>query len=160
MDEGLTWEEYLERTRQELIRIEKEAIRMRKELNVLKYMATHPNSGNLDDLMSVNGDEVIASAILRYNKEIETSKVLSSLYCDNSTYEIILENDKESTNEKPKRNDYEILFYDINPDENEVFSYLFDEDSRYKIIRKKDNKEIIDTSQKIRSSNKIKKLVK
>ena len=45
MDEGLTWEEYLERTRQELIRIEKEAIRMRKELNVLKYMATHPNSG-------------------------------------------------------------------------------------------------------------------
>ncbi len=160
MNEGLTWEEYLERTRQELIRIEKEAIRMRKELNVLKYMATHPNSGNLDDLMSVNGDEVIASAILRYNKEIETSKVLSSLYCDNSTYEIILENDKESTNEKPKRNDYEILFYDINPDENEVFSYLFDEDSRYKIIRKKDNKEIIDTSQKIRSSNKIKKLVK
>ena len=160
MDEDLTWEEYLERTRQEIIKIEKEKTRMHKEKQVLMYMATHPNSGNLDDLMSVNGDEVIASAILRYNKEIETNKVLSSLYCDNSTYEIILENDKESTNEKTKRNDYEILFYDINPDENEVFSYLFDEDSRYKIIRKKDNKEIIDTTQKIRPSNKIKKLVK
>ena len=55
---------------------------------------------------------------------------------------------------------HEMLFYDMVPTEEDLFLYLFDEESRYKIIRKIDNAEIIDTTPKIRTSSKIRRLLK
>ncbi|MBQ6498251.1 MAG: hypothetical protein IJI58_06000 [Bacilli bacterium] len=163
MDNDLTWEQYLEKVRLELEELERKKSRDSRKREVLFYMASHPKSGAFDDLMDVNGIDVKGKALLRYKKN-ESCDILECLYCENSAYEIILEsgngikNGQEDINSYPF--DHEILFYDIIPTEGELFSYLFDEHSRYKIIRKVDNAEIIDTTSMIRPAVGNKKLVK
>lgn len=179
MNKDLIWEQYLENIRQEIDDIEKKQSNMHMERRVLKYMASHPKSGNLSDLMNINGDEAKGKALLRYRTgvlndcfnydKLESCNILECLYCENSVYEIMLESgngikkgerDIESYhNDHTKNidNEYEIWFYDIIPTEDELFSYLFDEESRYKIIRKVDNEEIVDATFKIRSNHKTKK---
>ena len=83
--------------------------------------------------------------------------VLECLYCDNSAYMIMLESsegiiksdndtfsDKFSKDGKLTDYDHEILFYDKIPKIDELFSYLFDENSQYRIIRKIDNEIMVD----------------
>ncbi len=179
MDRDLTWEQYQEKTRQELIELEKKASKMRKEKQTTIYILTHPHSGTLKDLINVNGDEILGKALLRYKTEtndfsnydgLDSCNILEYLYCENSAYEIILESgdgikigeiDRESyPNDDRKVIDCEIQFYDVIPTVEELFAYLFDEESRYKIIRKKDNVELVDTTSKIRLNAKTKKLVR
>ena len=163
MNNDLTWEQYLGKVRLEIEELERKKARDSREKKVFYYMVSHPKSGTLNDLMEVNGVEVKGKALLRY-KTNEPCNILECLYCEDSTYEIILEsgngikNGQEDINSYPF--DHEILFYDIIPTEGELFSYLFDEHSRYKIIRKVDNAEIIDTTSMIRPAVGNKKLVK
>lgn len=163
MDNDLTWEQYLEKIRLELEELERKKSRESRKKQVLYYMVSHPNAGTLSDLMEVNGVEVKGKALLRY-KTNEPCNILECLYCEDSTYEIILESGngikKGQENIDSYSFDHEILFYDIIPTEEELFSYLFDENSRYKIIRRTDNAEIIDTTSMIRPVVKNKKLVK
>ena len=163
MDNDLTWEQYLEKIRLELEELERKKSRESRKKQVLYYMVSHPNAGTLSDLMDVNGVEVKGKALLRY-KTNEPCNILECLYCEDSTYEIILESGNGIKNGQENIEsssfDHEILFYDIIPTEEELFSYLFDENSRYKIIRKIDNAEIIDTTSMIRPVVENKKLVK
>lgn len=170
MDNDLTWKQHLEKVRLEIEKIERNKSIESRKRKVLDYMVSHPKSGTWSDLIDVNGNEVKSKALFRYKKGIHNDcsnklcDILECLYCENSAYEIILEsgngikNGQEDINSYPF--DHEILFYDIIPTEGELFSYLFDEHSRYKIIRKVDNAEIIDTTSMIRPAVGSKKLVK
>ena len=174
MDRDLEWDEYLKKVRQEIENIERKKLNTAREKEVLKYLVTHPKNGAIDDLMSVNGIEVIGKAVLKLKMDmsnncsncnkIELCDILECLYCNNSSYVITLENGngikKNAIDIDSNYHEYEILFYDIIPTEMELFSYLFDDESRYKIIRKVDNTEVFDTTYKIRLSNKIKQLTK
>ena len=168
MDNDLTWEQYLEKIRLELEELERKKSRESRKKQVLYYMVSHPNAGTLSDLMDVNSNEIKARALFRYKQlndcSNETCDILKCLYCENGAYEIILESGNGIKNGQEKIEsssfDHEILFYDIIPTEEELFSYLFDENSRYKIIRKIDNAEIIDTTSMIRPVVENKKLVK
>ena len=174
MHKDKDWEEYQEKNRKEILRIEKNSINMAREKEVFKYLVTHPKNGSLNDLISINGIELLGKALLKLKTEnlndcsncnnSELNDILECLYCINSSYEIILENGNGiKMNEIDKNSnykEYDILFYDIIPNETELFSYLFDDESRYKIIRKIDNVELFNTTSKIRTNSINKELVK
>lgn len=102
MDRDLEWEEYLKKIRQKLKNIEKKKAQIARKKEVLKYMASHPKQGTLNDLMSINGSEAIGKAVLKLKigiandcsscNKIDVHDILKCLYCNNSAYEITLEN--------------------------------------------------------------------
>lgn len=98
--------------------------------------------------------------------------ILECLYCENCAYSIelesgngIIKSDKkieEYSKEHPSGmtdEEHEILFYDKVPSEEELFQYLFEEESKYKIIRKNDNVIMVDTTKQIEEKGPVKKLV-
>ena len=172
MDRDLEWEEYKKKVRQEIENIQKKSSDTAREKEVLKYLVTHPKSGVFDDLMHVNDNEVKGRALLRFRTgvlndclecdKLESCSIIDCLYCENSAYEIMLESGngikKGEMNIESDVYNHDMLFYDMVPTEEDLFLYLFDEESRYKIIRKTDNVEIVDTTPKIRTSSKIRRL--
>lgn len=130
----------------------------------------------------IDYEGVVGKATLVHRTEIVDScasydpfglcNILECLYCDNCAYIIELESgngifksDKKIV-EYPKEHssgmtddDHEILFYDRIPLEEELFQYLFDEESKYKIIRKKDNLIMVDTTKIAKEQGPVKKLV-
>ena len=124
--------------------------------------------------MHVNDNEVKGRALLRFRTgvlndcldcdKLESCSIIDCLYCENSAYEIMLESGngikKGEMDIESDFYNHEMLFYDMVPTEEDLFLYLFDEESRYKIIRKIDNAEIVDTTPTIRTSSKIRRLLK
>lgn len=92
---------------------------------------------------------IALSPCANYNK-LDLNNILECIYCGNCYYEIILENgDKISNfndnfniiNDTDKLNtsiDYDIIFYDYVPKIDDLFAYLFDENSLYRIVRLSD----------------------
>lgn len=136
-----------------------------KEIDLSDGIKTQEEKKN----KSINSNEVLGNAILIRRTEIkdlcsnydnyDVCNVIDCLYCDNCNYMIFLEEFKgiikslKSLYYYPKEHlngiidhDHEILFYDEVPSEEDLFNYLFDEDSRFKIVRKSDNKIIVDTT--------------
>jgi len=76
-------------------------------------------------------------------------RVSECLYCENCCYKITKENGQAISNVGRKFNsvkneddlndDHAILFYDYVPYIDDLFSYIFDEDSRFRIVRLTDN---------------------
>lgn len=96
-----------------------------------------------------------------YSK-FDSCNILDCLYCDNCNYMILLAEyngiikSLKSLYSYPKEhlnglidNDHELLFYDRIPQDNELYDYLFDQESKYIIIRKIDNEIIVDTTKMI-----------
>lgn len=126
----------------------------------------------------IDYEGVVGKAILKHRTEINDycasydpfglCNILECLYCENAVYQIILENGEGIINSEKDLNlypndhsngmiddDHEILFYDYVPTADNLYSYLFSEDSKYKIIRKSDNVIMVDTTKKAN----VKKLV-
>ena len=95
------WIQHLDETRQKLENIEKRKSKMANVRKIISYIAAHPRSGELSELLCVNGDEVIGKALLRMktgissdcsrNDKFEIGNILDCLYCENSAYDFILE---------------------------------------------------------------------
>ena len=76
-------------------------------------------------------------------------RISECLYCENCCYKITKGNGQAISNVGRKFNsiennddlndDHEILFYDYVPYIDDLFSYLFDDDSQYRIVRLTDN---------------------
>lgn len=81
------------------------------------------------------------------------------LYCENCCYKITLENEEAISNidkdlsqieNKDSLNyDLEIIFYDYIPDIDDLFGYLFDDESHYKIVRTEDNVVMVNHDPKV-----------
>lgn len=96
--------------------------------------------------------------------------ISNCLYCENCYYKITLENGEvlantevdldtvDSYGKGSDVDDNEILFYDYVPEVDDLFSYLFDDDSKYRIIRKEDNvityDHVYSTKKMIKGNNK------
>ena len=115
---------------------------------------------NLEDKL-VNYDGVVGKALLQYRTGIKDHcaaydpfgmcNVMQCLYCENCYYKITLENGEAIANTNIdletidsysrgfEDDDHEILFYDYVPKIDDLFSYLFDENSQYKVVRTSDN---------------------
>ena len=77
--------------------------------------------------------------------------IMECLYCDNCYYKITMENGESISNTDVDLNtlnnrtrgfeddNHEILFYDYVPKIDDLFSYLFDENSEFKVLRVSDN---------------------
>ena len=77
--------------------------------------------------------------------------IMECLYCDNCYYKITMENGESISNTDVDINtlnnstrgfeddNHEILFYDYVPKTDDLFSYLFDENSEFKVLRLSDN---------------------
>lgn len=78
--------------------------------------------------------------------------IMQCLYCDNCYYKITMENGEAITNADDDLNSiivnsrgfdddcHEILFYDYVPKIEDLYGYLFDENSEFKILRTSDNR--------------------
>ena len=106
-------------------------------------------------------DGVVGRAFLEYRTCIKVPcaqkdpfglcNVMECLYCNNCYYKITLENGEFITNTNVDLNtlnddgrgikDYNhvILFYDYIPNIDDLFWYLFDENSQFRIVRTKDS---------------------
>ncbi len=102
-------------------------------------------------------DGVVGKALLSYRtciNEICTKPMCTidkCLYCDNCYYKITMENgesifsadvDLNTLNNSTRGfedDNHEILFYDYVPKTDDLFSYLFDENSEFKVLRLSDN---------------------
>ena len=95
--------------------------------------------------------------------------IMECLYCENCYYKITLENGESisncdidlntlSNNREFEDENHEILFYDYVPEVDDLFSYLFDDNSKYRIIRKEDNvityDHVYSTKKMIKGNNK------
>ena len=101
-------------------------------------------------------DGVVGKALLTYRtciNEICTKPMCTidkCLYCDNCYYNITLENGDVLSNSEADLSkinnydkgidddDHEILFYDHVPLVDDLFGYLFDDNSQFRIVRKED----------------------
>lgn len=91
-------------------------------------------------------------------------RTMECLYCENCYYKITLENGEAISNTDKDLNsfdnknrgfaddDHEILFYDYVPKIDDLFAYLFDEDSQFRMVRKSDNIVMVD---KVKPSKKL-----
>lgn len=109
-----------------------------------------------------NYEGVVGKALLEYRVGINDHcasydpfglcNIMECLYCDNCYYKITMENgesisncgdidlDTLSNNSRGfEDDDHEILFYDYVPKTDDLFSYLFDENSEFKVLRLSDN---------------------
>ena len=104
---------------------------------------------------------VVGKALLEYRVGIKDHcaaydpfglcNIMECLYCENCCYKITIENGEAiansdvdlSTLDNSTRgfedDDHEILFYDYVPEIDDLFSYLFDENSEFKVLRTSDN---------------------
>ena len=108
-----------------------------------------------------NYEGVVGKALLEYRVGINDHcasydpfghcNIMECLYCDNCYYKITMENGESITNTDVDLNtlnnytrgfeddNHEILFYDYVPKIDGLFSYLFDENSKFKVLRLSDN---------------------
>ncbi len=113
-----------------------------------------------------NYDCVVGKALLEYRTGVNElcsqidslglCNIMDCLYCNNCYYKITLENGEAIANtdvdlkslDNKRRGfedvDHEILFYDYVPDIDDLFGYLFDDNSQFKIVRKNDNMVMVD----------------
>lgn len=119
------------------------------------------------DDTSYNYDGIAGKALLEYRTGIQDHcsaydpfgecNIMECLYCNNCYYKITMENGESISNcgdfdlsslrsDSRGIEDYnhEILFYDYIPDIDDLFSYLFDEKSKFKILRTSDNIIMVD----------------
>ena len=81
------------------------------------------------------------------------------IYCGNCYYKITLDNGEAIANSNVKLknfddksrgfidDDYEIFFYDFVPEVDDLFGYLFDDNSQFRMIRKCDSIVMVDNVQ-------------
>ena len=108
-----------------------------------------------------NYEGVVGKALLEYRVGINNPcasydpfghcNIMECLYCDNCYYKITMENgesifsadvDLNTLNNSTRGfedDNHEILFYDYVPKTDDLFSYLFDENSEFKVLRLSDN---------------------
>ena len=108
-----------------------------------------------------NYEGVVGKALLEYRVGINDHcasydpfghcNIMECLYCDNCYYKITMENgesifsadvDLNTLNNSTRGfedDNHEILFYDYVPKIDDLFSYLFDENSKFKVLRLSDN---------------------
>ena len=108
-----------------------------------------------------NYEGVVGKALLEYRVGINDHcasydpfglcNIMECLYCDNCYYKITMENGESISNTDVdintlnnstrgfEDNNHEILFYDYVPKTDDLFSYLFDENSEFKVLRLSDN---------------------
>ena len=108
-----------------------------------------------------NYEGVVGKALLEYRVGINNPcasydpfghcNIMECLYCDNCYYKITMENgesifsadvDLKTLNNSTRGfedDNHEILFYDYVPKIDDLFSYLFDENSKFKVLRLSDN---------------------
>ena len=108
-----------------------------------------------------NYEGVVGKALLEYRVGINDycasydpfghCNIMECLYCDNCHYKITMENGESISNCDVDLNtlnnstrgfeddNHEILFYDYVPKIDDLFSYLFDENSKFKVLRLSDN---------------------
>ena len=108
-----------------------------------------------------NYEGVVGKALLEYRVGINDHcaaydpfghcNIMECLYCDNCYYKITMENGESISNTDVDINtlnnstrgfeddNHEILFYDYVPKTDDLFSYLFDENSEFKVLRLSDN---------------------
>ena len=108
-----------------------------------------------------NYEGVVGKALLEYRDGINDHcasydpfghcNIMECLYCDNCYYKITMENGESITNTDVDLNtlnnytrgfeddNHEILFYDYVPKTDDLFSYLFDENSEFTVLRLSDN---------------------
>lgn len=109
-----------------------------------------------------NYEGVVGKALLEYRVGINDHcasydpfglcNIMECLYCENCYYKITMENgesisncgdiDLNTLNNNSRGfedDDHEILFYDYVPSIDNLFSYLFDENSQFKVLRTSDN---------------------
>ena len=109
-----------------------------------------------------NYEGVVGKALLEYRVGINDHcasydpfglcNIMECLYCENCYYKITMENGESISNcgdidlntlNNNSRGfedyDHEILFYDYVPSIDNLFSYLFDENSQFKVLRTSDN---------------------
>ncbi len=119
----------------------------------------------MDNIENIN-DGRLGSALLEVTNGIKVPcayydpfglcKMIECLYCDNCQFKITYKNgDAIATFDNivylkrlVENTNYEIVFYDRIPSIDEVYSYMFDEESKYKIIRKEDNCVMVDKTYK------------
>ena len=103
---------------------------------------------------------VIGKALLEYRTGIKDycaaydpfglCNIMECLYCENCYYKITLENGESisncdidlntlSNNREFEDENHEILFYDYVPKIDDLFNYLFDEQSQFRVVRTSDN---------------------
>ena len=109
-----------------------------------------------------NYEGVVGKALLEYRVGINDHcasydpfglcNIMECLYCENCYYKITMENGESisncgdidlntlNNNSRGFEDDnHEILFYDYVPKTDDLFSYLFDENSEFKVLRLSDN---------------------
>ena len=108
-----------------------------------------------------NYEGVVGKALLEYRVGINDHcalydpfglcNIMECLYCDNCYYKITMENGESISNTDVdintlnnstrgfEDNNHEILFYDYVLKTDDLFSYLFDENSEFKVLRLSDN---------------------
>ncbi len=99
-------------------------------------------------------DNVIGEAVLEIRKDLiypcnkNCTDILDCLYCENCYFKITCDNESIGTfngiTKAPSDDDFEILFYDYTPDIEDMYSYLFSDDSSYRIIKIKDSEIVLD----------------
>ncbi len=99
---------------------------------------------------------VVGKALLQYRTGVKDfcasfCNIMECLYCDNCYYKITMENGDAISNTNVdlstlddssrgfEDDNHEILFYDYVPKIDDLFSYLFDENSKFKVLRLSDN---------------------
>jgi len=104
---------------------------------------------------------VVGKALLEYRTGIKDSctcydplvlcNIMECLYCENCAYKITMENGEaiattdidlntlDNSSRGFEDDDHEILFYDFIPETDDLFSYLFDENSEFRVLRTSDN---------------------
>lgn len=115
----------------------------------------------IDKLTKEEREKAVGKALLQYRVGIKDHcaaydpfglcNIKECLYCENCYYKITLENGDAISNSNVDLNtldnntrgftddDHEILFYDYVPNIDNLFNYLFSDDSEYRIVRLSDN---------------------
>ena len=123
-----------------------------------------------DTKTSYDYTNVVGKALLQYRTGVKDfcasydpfglCNIMECLYCDNCYYKITMENGELITNTDVDLNtlnnstrgfeddNHEILFYDYVPKIDNLFSYLFDENSEFKVLRLSDNMVMNDYTKK------------
>lgn len=128
----------------------------------------------MNDITKSIYDEVVGEVLLQirtnklrpctYYSPFGLCRTLECLYCENCDFMITYPNSEAiATNDNLRKemqhvtdDDFEILFYDRLPDIDELYSYLFSDDSQFRIVRLSDSEVMVDHVNK----HKQKQLVK
>lgn len=97
-------------------------------------------------------DDAVGDALLEIKRGLIDSydDILSYLYCENCSYKISYSDNEgiymngitDKTNNVSEQ--YEILFYDIVPEVDQLYSYLFSDNSSYRIVSFLDGQVVLD----------------